>query len=121
MQLSALDGLQKDARQAALSVLHASGLKEVSDYCMGKTMVFVTRDAQQRIMALQRDHLAHMRPLVRTLEAIVRRRSLRKNLETHVQAIVRLQAHVRRQLLLLEMRGHTQAPRNIPSRTSTVA
>ncbi|KAL8446849.1 hypothetical protein Emag_004610 [Eimeria magna] len=121
IRLSALDMLQKDARQAALSVLQTAGLKEATDYRMGKTMVFLTRDAQQRIMARQRDHLAHMRPLVRTLEAIVRRRSLRRSLETHVQTIVRLQAHVRRQLLLLEMRGHAQAPRPMPSRASTAA
>ncbi|KAL8274693.1 hypothetical protein Esti_001408 [Eimeria stiedai] len=121
IRLSALDMLQKDARQAALSVLHRAGLKEATDFKMGKTMVFLTRDAQQRIMARQRDHLAHMRPLVRTLEAIVRRRSLRRSLETHVQTIVRLQAHVRRQLLLLEMRGHAQAPQPMPSRASTAA
>ncbi|KAL8452715.1 hypothetical protein Emed_001279 [Eimeria media] len=121
IRLSALDMLQKDARQAALSVLQTAELKEAADYRMGKTMVFLTRDAQQRIMARQRDHLAHMRPLVRTLEAIVRRRSLRRSLETHVQTIVRLQAHVRRQLLLLEMRGHAQAPRPMPSRAPTAA
>ncbi|KAL8433239.1 hypothetical protein ACSSS7_004024 [Eimeria intestinalis] len=121
IQLSALDMLHKDTRQAALSVLHTAGLKEATDYRMGKTMVFLTRDAQQRIMARQRDHLAHMRPLVRTLEAIVRRRSLRRSLETHVQTIIRLQAHVRRQLLLLEMRGHARAPRPMPSRAPTAA
>ncbi|KAL8425082.1 hypothetical protein Efla_001471 [Eimeria flavescens] len=121
VHLSALHMLQKDSRQAALAVLQAAGLKESTDYRMGKTMVFLTREAQQRIMARQRDHLAHMRPLVRTLEAILRRRSLRRNLETHVQTIIRLQAHVRRQLLLLEMRGHAQVPRPAPSRAPTVA
>lgn len=120
VQLSSLDMVQKDSRQAALCVLHAARLKQVADYRLGKTMVFLTREAQQRIMALQREHLAHMRPLVRTLEAIGRRKSLRRNIETHVKSIIRLQAHVRRQLLLLEMRGYnSQSPQQLSSRTTT--
>ena len=72
-------------------------------------MVFLTREAQQQLLQQQREQLLLLRPLVRTLEAICLRRNLKKSLETHINSIVRLQAHVRRQLLLLEMRGHSAA------------
>ncbi|OEH76123.1 myosin A [Cyclospora cayetanensis] len=55
VNLSAMDTMHKDSRQASLDVLSATGLKDTADYRIGKTMVFLTRDAQQRIMALQRD------------------------------------------------------------------
>ncbi|CDJ43991.1 hypothetical protein ETH_00015160 [Eimeria tenella] len=96
-------------REGALALLQRAGLKEYKDYRMGLTMVSLTREAQQQLLQQQREQLLLLRPIVRTLEAICLRRDLKKSLETHINSIVRLQAHVRRQLLLLEMRGHSAA------------
>lgn len=119
VHLPALAQVDKDPRGAALLLLASTGLSEQNDYRLGKTMVFLSRDAQQRLMGMQQQRLATLRPLVRTLEAVSRRHTYKKQLSNHIISLVRLQAHVRRQLLLLEMRSHT-GEKKFPTKGSFV-
>ncbi|PFH38584.1 myosin A [Besnoitia besnoiti] len=101
IHLGALDRMQADPRGACEALLRSSSLPS-SMWRLGKTMAFLSRGGQQRLLAEQRAKLADHRRLVQVVEACVKRRSARKTFLASLRGLIRLQAHARRQITLLD-------------------
>ncbi|EAN33737.2 Myosin-A [Theileria parva strain Muguga] len=69
-----------------------------SDYAVGKTRMFLTRKAANKLTSIVRERLAKWAPLADLLEALLLRLQNQRELKKSVKSIVRLQAHLRRVL-----------------------
>lgn len=68
-------------------------------WAIGKTMVFLSKDAAKKMAQLQREKLAAFEPLVQLLEAVYLRYKLRKEfIKNQLKPLTRIQAQLRRVL-----------------------
>ncbi|CDJ58648.1 myosin A, putative [Eimeria maxima] len=90
-----------DRKEVALQMLQASGLPE-DEWALGKTMVFLKAEAARALERMQTEKMMSLRPIVEFVEAAYRRISLKRNLEAVLPALIRAEAHCRRQATLVE-------------------
>eukprot|EP00922_Rhytidocystis_sp_ex-Travisia-forbesii_P048912 GHVS01072824.1.p1 GENE.GHVS01072824.1~~GHVS01072824.1.p1 ORF type:complete len:839 (-),score=138.58 GHVS01072824.1:86-2602(-) len=87
-----------DGREATRKLLGQAKIDK-ADYAFGHTMIFMKQQAAKDMTKKQRECLAAWEPLVEVLEAMYLKKRYRKELAKRLPAAVRIQAHLRRQLV----------------------
>lgn len=99
--MPALDLLATDPAGACRAMLEASNLPK-DKWRLGKTMAFMSRDAQQQLVAEQRKKLAQHQGLVHVIEACEKLKQRKKVIYEALAGFVRLQSHIRKKLTQIE-------------------
>lgn len=87
-----------DPRILAEKMLQGTDIPK-SSWAIGKTMVFLSKDAAKKMAQIQREKLAAFEPLVQLLEAVYLRYKLRKEFRMNqLKPLTRIQAQLRRVL-----------------------
>ncbi|EZG47683.1 putative myosin [Gregarina niphandrodes] len=98
LDLGITENKSLDPKTAATQLLEGSGLKP-QEFQIGHTMIFLKHEATKALTQRQRELMAAWEPLTALLEAMYKAYSTRQLIKTLTPSIVRVQAHIRANLV----------------------